>query len=140
MRRKKTDDLLKDLKSAKDLDRYLKENKGEFVSAGIGSYLDGLIVERGLKKTQVLKDAEINEIYGYQIFAGSRKPSRDKLIALCVGMGLSLEEIDQALKFAGELPLYARSERDSVLIAGILNGDSVMNLNNVLYDYGFKTL
>ena len=139
MLKKKTNELLTDLKSS-DLGRYLQENKEELISEGIGAYLDRLIEARGLKKTQVLKAAEINEIYGYQIFAGSRKPSRDKLIALCVGIGLSLEEIDQALKFAGELPLYPRSERDSILIAGILKGDRVMELNNALYDYGLKTL
>ena len=137
---KKTDDLMVDLSSDQNLDRYLKENSEELITLGIGEYLNQLIKSRGLKKTQVLKDAEMNEIYGYQIFAGSRKPSRDKLICLCVGMGLTLEELDQALKYAGELPLYPRSPRDSVLIAGVLRGDCVMKLNQALYDYGFDTL
>ena len=140
MVKKKTNDLMKNLSSDQNLDRYLKENEGELISEEISTYLNQLVAARGLKKTQILKDAEMNEIYGYQIFAGSRKPSRDKLICLCVGMGLSLEELNQALKYAGELPLYPRSARDSVLIAGILWGDRVMKLNQALYDYGFETL
>ncbi|MBQ7971699.1 MAG: hypothetical protein IJ294_05065 [Clostridia bacterium] len=140
MVKKKTNDLMKNLSSDQNLDRYLKENEGELISEEISTYLNQLVAARGLKKTQILKDAEMNEIYGYQIFAGSRKPSRDKLICLCVGMGLSLEELNQALKYAGELPLYPRSARDSVLIAGILRGDRVMKLNQALYDYGFETL
>lgn len=140
MQKKKTDDLLMDLKKDGNLDRYFKENEGDFVEPSISNYLNQLVAERGLKKNQVLKAAEINEIYGYQIFAGSRKPSRDKLIALCIGMGLSAEEIKSALKYAGEALLYARSKRDSVIIAGILQGSSVMEINGRLYERGFETL
>lgn len=140
MVRKKTNDLMEILSSDQNLDRYLKENEEELISEEISTYLNQLVSKRGLKKTQVLKDAEMNEIYGYQIFAGSRKASRDKLICLCVGMGLSLDELNQVMKYAGELPLYPRSARDSVLIAGILKGARVMQLNQMLYDRGFKTL
>lgn len=140
MLKKKTDDLLSDLKADCNLDRYLKENEPHLVRDGIGAYLDRICAERGLKKSHVLKRAEINEIYGYQLFSGSRLPSRDKLIALCIGIGLNAEETDQALKYAGEAPLYARSRRDSILISGILNGRSVMEINGLLYDHGEKLL
>lgn len=140
MQKKKTDELLKDLKKDPNLDHYFAENEGQFVDRGIGAYLDAIVAERKLKKNRILKAAEMNELYGYQIFSGSRKPSRDKLIALCIGMGLSEEEINGALKYAGDAPLYPRSKRDSIILAGILQGSSVMEINGQLYERGFETL
>lgn len=140
MLKKTTDDLLADLKKSRDLDLYLKENEQHFALDGIGAYLDRIIEERGLKKAQVFRDAEINEIYGYQIFAGTRTPSRNKLIALCISMGLDAEETDRALKYMGESPLYARSRRDSIILAGMLKGCSVMQINSLLYEHGAELL
>lgn len=140
MLKKTTDDLLTELKSERNIARYLKENEPHFVDQRIGDYLDAFVAAKGLKKSQIFKDAEINEIYGYQIFSGTRKPSRNKLIALCISMGMSEEELGTALKYAGEAPLYARSKRDSMILSGILKGNSVMQINNLLYEHGEELL
>lgn len=140
MKDKKTDEMLKDLKTAKSLDGYLENNSEHMLEGAISERLNALIVQKGLVKSAVLKRAEINDIYGYQLFAGSRKPSRDKLIALCIGMCLSLDETQQILKFAGFAPLYAKNKRDSILIFGIEQQQSVLQINNLLYDHNEKTL
>jgi hypothetical protein len=82
----------------------------------------------------------MNEIYAYQIFSGKRKPSRDKLLCLCRGMELNSVETNQLLKSAGFAPLYPKNKRDSIIMFGFEKGQSVVDINEVLYDNGEKTL
>ncbi len=137
---KKTTEMLNTLKTADSLDAYLRENRDELVSTTVTQELTQLLAESGLTKAQVLQRAEINDIYGYQLFAGTRRPSRDKLIALAIGMGLSLDRTQALLKATGFAPLYAKNRRDSIVIYGIENGSTVLALNTALYDHGEPTL
>ena len=104
--------------------------------------LDAFITERSpeMPRLNAARPAEINDIYGYQLFAGSRKPSRDKLIALCIGMSLTLDRTQALLKATGFAPLYAKNKRDSILIFGIQNNQTVLEINTALYDHAEPTL
>ena len=137
---KETKEMLEQLKRADSLDGYLAENTAEMVDSAIPAHLETLLAETGLTKSEVLRRAEINDIYGYQLFAGSRRPSRDKLVALCVGFGLSDERTQQVLKAVGFAPLYPKHRRDSVLLFGLQKGYTVLQINNLLYEYGEPTL
>ena len=137
---KETKEMLEQLKKADSLTGYLAENSAEMVGSTIREQLEVLLTETGLTKGEVLRRAEINDIYGYQLFAGSRKPSRDKMVALCVGFSLTLERTQQVLKTVGFAPLYPKNRRDSVLIFGIEKGQTVPQINTALYDLGEDTL
>ena len=82
----------------------------------------------------------MSEIYAYHIFAGSRIPERGKVLALAIGMGLKLEQVQQLLKAAGYSPLYVKRPFDSVVLYGIIKNMSVAQINELLYDYGMETL
>ncbi len=137
---KETKDMLEQLKQAKSLEGYLADNDGEMVRGTLQEHLAVLLQETGLPKAEVLRRAEINDIYGYQLFAGSRRPSRDKVVALCVGFGLSAERTQQLLKATGFAPLYPKNQRDSILLFGLQNGHTVLQINSALYEYGEPTL
>lgn len=137
---KETKEMLEQLKRADSLDGYLTENAAEMVDGAIPAHLEALLAETGLTKSEVLRRAEINDIYGYQLFAGSRRPSRDKLVALCVGFGLSDQRTQQVLKAVGFAPLYPKHRRDSVLLFGLQKGYTVLQINNLLYEHGEPTL
>ncbi len=137
---KETKEMLEQLKTAESLDGYLHENEDHLVGGAISTQLETALRETGLSKAEVLHRAEINDIYGYQLFAGSRKPSRDKLIALCIGMSLTLDRTQALLKATGFAPLYAKNKRDSILIFGIQNKQTVLELNTALYDHAEPTL
>lgn len=137
---KETGEMLNQLKKAPSLTDYLEQNSDEMVALTIPEQLEKLLTETGLSKGEVLRRAEINDIYGYQLFAGSRKPSRDKMVALCVGFALSLERTQQVLKATGFAPLYPKNKRDSALIFGIEKGQTVPQINTALYDLGEETL
>lgn len=102
--------------------------------------MEKLLLEKGHSKGAVIRGAEINEIYGYQIFAGTRRPSRDKLLCLGLSMELTEEEIQALLKAAGMAPLYPKSKRDSIILFGFLQKQSVPQVNDVLFTHGESTL
>lgn len=137
---KETKEMLEQLKRAHSLDGYLAENTAEMVDGTLPTHLNALLEETGLSKSEVLRRAEINDIYGYQLFAGSRRPSRDKLVALCVGFGISDERTQQLLKAVGFAPLYPKNRRDSILLFGLQKGYTVLQINNMLYEHGESTL
>ena len=87
-----------------------------------------------------IKNAEISEIFGFQVLSGTRNPSRNTLLSLCIAMKMTLDEVQATLKIAEFAPLYPKSKRDSIIILGITNGKNVCQINNELYDNDEETL
>lgn len=135
-----TDELMKKLLQANNISDYVKEYEAFFIDLTITDFLNEYLKAKKLTKSKVIKDAQINEIYGYQIFSGSRTPSRNKLIALCIAMKMTLDETQLTLKTAGFAPLYPKNKWDSIVIRGIADGNNVLKINNTLYEHGEKTL
>lgn len=140
MIKKPTDKLMEALNASSNIDHYLKDAEDYLIDSPLFTYLNQLTDEKNIKKSQAIKNAELNEIYGYQIFSGKRFPSRDKLIALAFGMDLSLEETQQLLKYGGFAPLYPKNKRDSIIIWCINNTLSLYRTNEELYKHCYETL
>jgi len=140
MIKKPTDALLKALMTSDTLENYFKSNKDYLIDCSLPDHLNTLLEEKELTKAAVIKNSELNEIYGYQIFSGKRKPSRDKLMMLCIGMKLNLEDAQQVLKLAGYAFLYPKKHRDCILIYGLQHGLSIYEINEILYNHNEETL
>ncbi len=137
--KKSTGELLEVIKN-NPLDKSIKEIQEEQLNISLSEYLNGLIAERGLKPSDVMKKAGLNKSYFYAIIDGKRvNPSRDILIRLCFGFELSLDETQKLLKTFGAAVLYPRSRRDSIIIHAIENKLTLNQCNDNLYDYGQKT-
>ena len=136
---KTTDELMNEIKS-KRLDRYLEANSSEFTEITLHEYICNIIKEKGLQKSKVVARSGLNRIYAYQIFAGKRMPSRDKLISVGFGLQLDLDGMDKLLRQAGYSPLYARNKRDSVIIYAVINKKSIFAVNEMLFDNNFEIL
>ncbi len=137
--KKSTEELLDILKNS-SLDAYLKNNNGELIENPICDYLTAIIDERNLSKAEVIKNSYIQTNYAYQIFSGLKVPSRDKLISLCFGLSLSIDEAQTLLKYAGYAQLYPRVKRDSVIISALENGKSVIDCNIILDELNLSPL
>ena len=94
----------------------------------------------GLSRAEALRRSGLNTIYGYQIFAGKRRPSRDSLLCLCVGMALTAEKAQALLKRAGYAPLYVRQRRDSIIFYALQEKLPMQTLNQQLYELGEPVL
>ncbi len=137
---KDTSEIVKELGLCPDFQTFYKENKDYMVSGDLSALLAKLLESKGLKKSQVIKNAEIAEVYGYQIFSGVRVPERKKLLCLAVGMGLNIDEVQQLLKCAGYSQLYVKLPFDSVILYGLCKNLSVVQINELLYTYDLETL
>ena len=121
MRRKNTDDLNQELMSAPDIDSYIKNNQTSFAERSVTELLASFYERQGLSKAELARRSCMSEVYLHQVFAGRRNPSRDKLLCLCIGMELSIEETQELLKEAAYAQLYPRIKREAVIIHGIVH-------------------
>ena len=121
---------------------YRTENPGHLEKncMKLDRVLSALRQERQAKKADVIARAGIEVHYGYQIFSGSKLPSRDKLIMLCFGFSLSPEEAQQLLKLTGYPPLYVKVERDNAILFGLQKGLDIISMNSLLYELHLELL
>ena len=76
----------------------------------------------------------------HQIFSGHKNPTRDKVLALCFGFLLSLDETQTLLKCTGYGPLYPRDPKDSLIIFALQRNYSIADVNELLFEKGFSLL
>ena len=119
MKRKNTDQLLKELMDSNDLSRVLSDNSACFRKSDLPHGLQALFDQQDMSKSALAKASGISEVYLHQVFSGRRTPSRDRLLCLCIGLGASTEETQSLLQQAHHAPLYARDKRDAVLLFGL---------------------
>lgn len=137
---KPTDDLFKELNQTSHIEQYLKDNDEFLIDTSLSTYLCNKFDELNISKSSVLKNADINEIYGYQILSGKRSPSRNKLLCICIGAGFSLEETNETLKVAEYSPLFPKLKRDSIIIFGLQNHQPIWKINETLYNHQLQQL
>lgn len=140
--RKSTDELMNILRSKRSIDEYFDENDNEIFFGTLSEQVNFYIARKGLTKAEVVRRSGLNRGYCYEILSGKKTKniSRDKVILLCFGLELSVDEAQQLLKKCGYAPLYARDTRDSIIIFCIENSISVINTNIKLGDYNLEPL
>ena len=135
-----TSSLVEQLIKSKNFQEVIDRNAEAFEEKTISEYLSLLCKERGLVAEHVIMESQIDRTYGHQIFNGTRMPSRDKLIQIAVGMGLSLDETQLMLITANKGILYVKCKRDAAIIFGITHKFSVMELQELLESAGLPLL
>ena len=64
--KKLTEELLNELLDAPNIDGYIREH--DFAAPSLSDYLKQLLQEKGLERSRVVRMADLNETFGYQIF------------------------------------------------------------------------
>ena len=139
---KTTKELLETMKTSKNYYEYLVENETSLYSGKMkpGRALKSLIAESGMKKADIIAKSTIEQHYAYQIFEDKKRPSRDKMIMLCFGLQLSLDDANDLFKVTGYPPLYAKDMRDNIIIYCLEKKQRVIDVNLLLAERGFQTL
>ena len=133
-----TEGLLDELLSAPNPEAYLDSH--DFGERTPSEYLQRLLEEKHLERAQVVRMANLNETFGYQIFKGERNPSRNKVLQIAFAMALSLRETNRALSAAGVNALNCKNRRDAIIIFCIDRGCSLQKVNEELYRFGEETV
>ena len=140
MKEKSTGDLSQELMNQPNLDQYITENQAYFVDVDVSAFLTNLYEKCGLSKAELARRAEMSEVYLHQVFSGRRRPSRDRLLCLCVSMEVSLEDTQRLLKQVGYAPIYLKLKRDAIIGHGILHRTPLTEVNDKLFSENEKTL
>lgn len=133
-----TEELLNELLSSSDPNSFLSSANPSRRS--LAEYLQQLLDEKGLERSKVVRDAGLNDTFGYQIFKGTRKASRDKVLQLAFAMHLGLRETDRLLQAAGANELYCKNRRDAIIIFAVQKGYTLQKANEGLYRFGEETI
>ena len=138
---KSTEELTNILKSKKSYTDFFQEEVGELEFKTIAEYLDMLLSEKKLQKNEVIARSNLDRYTAYQIFNGRKtNPSRDKMIMLSIGMGLTLEETRKLLKVSSLSDLYIRNPRDSIIMYCLVQKSDLIETNETLSNYGVDIL
>ena len=137
---KSTDDLSQELMVESDIDSYIKENQPYFVDRSITELLSELYDHQNISKAELARRASMSEVYLHQVFSGRRKPSRDKLLCLCIGMELTIDETQRLLKEAAYAQLYPRIRREAIIYHGIVHHTPLDEINDKLFEENEKAL
>lgn len=103
-------------------------------------YLKQCAAAHGMEPNVIAAQSGFERTQARHILSNAKNYDRNKLIALAIAGKLTLEETDNALKYAKFSPLYAKDEWDDVIIFAINNGYSTMATSELLYDLGFDPL
>ena len=112
----------------------------EIYTESFEKHLQQLINKKGLKNSEVYARANISKQYFSKLLKGQVKPSKEKMLALAVGLCLNLDETIDFLRIAG-YALSPISQTDKIVEYFIVHKDySVMKIDIVLFDYGLDPL
>lgn len=140
MKKNKTEELLnilKRIRNKSELKGYIDRNPLE---KQVADYIIDVSNKKGYKKSDIIRNSDIDRTYGYQILSGLKKPSRDKLLQICLGNKFTRKETNKALTIANWGILYAKNPRDSIIIYGLNNSLSLVDTNIILHEYGYDSL
>lgn len=139
--KKTTGELLELLKKSPAAASYMEHAADDLIrQIPLSVYLTNLIEEKAMKKSRLIRLSGLDRGYVYDILAGKKNPSRDKVLALCFAMSFSAEDTQQLLKSTGYAPLYVRLERDSIILFGLEHGISLMETNELLFEMNYEVL
>ena len=140
MKSKSTNDLNEELMQESNIDAYINDNRQFFSDQSIAELLTELYEKKSISKAALARKAGISEVYLHQVFAGRRNPSRDRLLCICVGLGVTLEESQRLLTQASYAQLYPKIKRDAIVSHGIVHHTELNEINDKLFAEGEKTL
>ncbi|MDE5907323.1 MAG: helix-turn-helix domain-containing protein [Lachnospiraceae bacterium] len=135
-----TAELEHEIKTAASIEDYLSKSRKYMLTHSLPEHLKMLLSQKGLSKADVVRASLLDRSYVYQIFSGEKTPSRDKLIAIAFGLHLSDDETQKMLKLSGNRELYARDERDAMILFALHQKKSVFDVNELLFSHDLPVL
>lgn len=111
------------MKTTRELEHQIRSSKGpsvlqseDFSAPTLRDYLRELLAARDLTPGEAIQLCNLDRGYGYQMFNGIRRPTREMLLTLSIQLQLTEREAQRLLKLAGRPALYARSRRDAAVL------------------------
>lgn len=136
----KTSALLRKISATPDIEKFMECNAHEMDIPPFHVYITNICRETHQIPEQVIKQANIERTYGHQLFNGTRKPSRDKVIQLAFGFCFNFDDTQKLLQIAQKSLLYPKIKRDAAIIYCINNRKDVFEVQSILQSLGLTLL
>ena len=132
---------LNNLKSEEETEAFIKRYCKWRDAVLFYKYFGRIVYGKKIDMSRVITDSRINKNYVYNIVNGKKlNPGRDKVIALCLGAHLTLDETDLSLEICGHCRLIIESERDVRIAVFINNKKYSKYLFSLIVQYLIKGL
>ena len=131
-----TEQLLAMLQDTQSLQHFLDDHETDFLNISLTQYLSILLERHNLTKQEVYAASNLDRSLTYQIFNGSRRPSRNALLSIAWGMRLTLPETQRLLKIAQRGELYPKNRRDAAILFCIFQKLSLIETELLLDSIG----
>ncbi len=128
------------LLESEDLNEFFKTHAGEMGIPPFHDFITEMCTSTGQVPEQVIKRAAIERTYGHQLFNGTRKPSRDKVLQLAFGLGLDLNGTQRLLQVAHKNALYPKFKRDAAIMLCFEKGRDILETQTLLQSLGLSLL
>ena len=129
--------IVDNLKTKEDLDDYIYTLKHK----SFNEYFNEYVAQYDLDFPTIILRSNISKGYFYNIINGDRRPSRDKIICLCIGAGKNVKQLNRGLRIGIEGKLDPKNVRDVLIWYAVNKGiDSVVLINLMLEEYGQDVL
>lgn len=112
----------------------------EFARPELSSTLSRLLEERGWRAADAIRACYLERSYGYQMFNGTRPPTRNFLLRLALALELGEAETQRLLRRAGRPELYPRSRYDAAVLYGLTHRLSLEETDELLLSLGEEGL
>lgn len=130
---------LQSIQDSNEAESFIKENTA---NTTLHSFLNELLAANEVTVSELIERSGVSKNYIYNILSGARSnPSRDKVIAICIGLGATFSQTNKALELVKHSALYPRDERDARIAIAINQGlIKVTDINLSLEQQGLLPL
>lgn len=135
------------MRTTKELEHQIRKSTtaqvltgADYTMPSLPIYLNNLLHRHRLTVQDVVVQCNMDRSYAYQLFNGTRRPSRDFLLRLALLLKLGEDEAQRLLKIAGRQPLYARSRRDAAVLYGLTHNLTADATQDLLAELGEEGL
>ena len=116
------------------------QNWNEFLDDSIRIFFDELLNKTGQKKSEIIRNANLSRVYGYQLMEGRRRGKRDYYLLIALAMSLDLKSVQRMLAIAQYGALHPLIKRDAAIIFAINHGYDNIKTYDFMLSLGLPTL
>ena len=127
------------MESTQELEHQIRESgtpdllkRDAFSAPSLTAYLAELLRDHNLTVQDIILHCNLDRSYAYQMFNGTRTPTRNFLLRLAFLLQLSPAEAQRLLKIAGRPSMYARNCRDAAVLYGLSHKLSLEETESLL--------
>lgn len=128
-----TDELRSSIRSSRDPSLL---SGGAFSTPDFTFYLCDLLKRRGWLVKDAIRACYLERSYGYQLFNGTRPPTRTFLLRLALALDLGEEETQRLLTRGSRAVLYPRSRFDAAVLYGLTHHLTLEETDELLLSLG----